>query len=128
MGTGTATNSGGGVTFYNTGTGPITFTGTGAVDLTASTSPVDVLPAGILFYQDPGDATAADVSEGASGNVELVGTMYFPTASVTIAGSVTGTNAVTVAGSITVTGSTLLVADSPSIPGGSPLQSVALVQ
>jgi hypothetical protein len=98
------------------------------VDLSASTSPVDVLPAGILFYQDPGDTAAADLSEGASGNVELSGTMYFPTASVTIAGSVAGTNAVMVAGSITVTGSTPLSVDSPSVPGGSPLQSVALVQ
>lgn len=127
-GTGTATSNGGGVTFYNTGTGAFSFTGSGAVDLSASTSPVDVLPAGILFYQDPGNTTPADVSEGATGNVKLSGTMYFPTASLTIAGSVNGTNAVTVAGSITVTGSTLLTADSPTVPGGSPLQSVALVQ
>jgi len=127
-GNGTATSSGSGVTFYNTGTGFFSFTGSGAVNLSASTSPVDVLPAGILFYQDPGDTAAADLSEGASGNVELSGTMYFPTASVTLAGSVSGTNAVTVAGSITVTGSTPLSVDSPSIAGGSPLQSVALVQ
>jgi Flp pilus assembly protein TadG len=126
--TGTATNNSGGVTFYNTGSGAITFNGTGAVNLSASTSPVDTLPAGILFYQDPGDVAPADLSEGASGNVQLSGTLYLPTATVTIAGSVTGTNAVTVAGSITVTGSTLLTVDSPTVPGGSPLQSVALVQ
>ena len=125
---GDATANGSGVTFYNSGTGAISFNGIGAIDLSASTSQVDSLPPGILFYQDPNDVAPADVSEGATGNVQLSGAMYFPTASLTIAGSVTGTNAVTVAGSITVTGSTALSVDSPSVPGGSPLQTVALVQ
>ena len=128
-GTGTATNNSGGVTFYITPSGgAVTFSGSGNVSLSASTSAVDTLPAGILFFQDAGNTAAADVSEGASGNVQLQGIMYFPTAPLTIAGSVTGTNAVIVAGSINVTGSTPLVADSTSVPGGSPLLSVSLVE
>lgn len=128
-GTGTATNNSGGVTFYITPSGgAVTFSGSGNVSLSASTSAVDTLPPGILFFQDAGNTAAADVSEGASGNVQLQGIMYFPTAPLTIAGSVTGTNAVIVAGSINVTGSTPLVADSTSVPGGSPLLSVSLVE
>jgi hypothetical protein len=127
-GTGVATSSGDGVTFYNTGSGAFTFDGTGSITLSASTDALGALPPGILFFQDPGNTAPADVSEAASGNVHLQGTMYLPTAPLTIAGSVTGTNAVVVAGSITVTGSTLLDADSTSVPGGSQLQSVSLVE
>jgi Flp pilus assembly protein TadG len=128
-GTGTATSSGNGVTFYNTGSGAFTFDGIGSISLSASIDALDTLPSGILFFQDPGNTAAADVSgAGAIGNVQLNGTMYFPTAPLTIAGSIIGTNAVMVAGSITVTGSILLTADSTSVPGGSQLQSVSLVQ
>lgn len=128
MGSATATSGPGGVTFYNTGSGAITFSGTGAVTLSASTSIVGGLPPGILFYQDPGNTAAADVSEAASGNVFLNGTLYFPGADLTVAGSVGGTNALTVAQSITLTGSTALAADSTTVIGGSPLQNVSLVE
>jgi Flp pilus assembly protein TadG len=126
--TGTGIANGVGVSFYNTGTGAFTFNGIGNVTLSASTVGFPNLPAGILFYQDPADASAADVSEAAIGNVELSGTLYFPNAPLTIAGSVAGTNALIVASSITVAGSVLLNADLPTVPGGSPLQSVSLVE
>jgi Flp pilus assembly protein TadG len=126
--TGTGIANGVGVSFYNTGTGAFTFNGIGNVTLSASTVGFPNLPAGILFYQDPADASAADVSEAALGNVELSGTLYFPNAPLTIAGSVVGTNALIVASSITVAGSVLLNADLPTVPGGSPLQSVSLVE
>jgi Flp pilus assembly protein TadG len=126
--TGTGVANGVGVSFYNTGTGAFTFNGTGNVTLSASTVGFPNLPAGILFYQDPADASAADVSEAAIGNVELSGTLYFPNAPLTIAGSVVGTNALIVASSVTVAGSVLLNADLTTAPGGSPLQSVSLVE
>jgi Flp pilus assembly protein TadG len=133
-GTGIA-NGTAGVTFYNTGTGAVTFSGTGNVSLSApdeaevSGDPsFGNLPPGILFYQDPVDTSASDVSEGASGNVTLNGALYFPSAQLTIAGAVTGTNALVVAGSVTVSGSTILDSDSTSVPGGSPLRTVTLVE
>ncbi len=126
-GTGIAMSAVGGVTFY-VDTGSFGFNGTGGVTLTASDAGVGGLPAGILFYQDPSDTGAADVSEAGSGNVALSGTLYFPDAPLTIAGSVAGTNAVTVAQSITVTGTVILEADSTSVPGGSPLENVSLAE
>ena len=127
-GTGVAMTGAGGVTFYATGTAGFAFSGSGNVTLTASTSSVGGLPPGILFYQDPGDTTAADVSGAGSGGVKLNGTLYFPKAPLTIAGSVGGTNALTVAQNITVIGSVILEADSPTVEGGSPLENVSLVE
>jgi Flp pilus assembly protein TadG len=126
--TGTGIATGNGVTLYNTGGGAITFNGTGIVTLSAPNGGVGNLPPGILFYQDPSDNAAADVSEAASGNVKLSGTLYFPNAALTIAGSVGGTNALIVANSVTVAGSVPLDSDLTSVPGGSPLQSVSLVE
>jgi Flp pilus assembly protein TadG len=127
-GNGTASNNAGGVTFYNTDSGSFLFNGTGSVVLSASTAGVPGLPPGILFYQDPVDTSAADVTEGGSGNVSLSGTLYFPTASLNVAGAVANTNTMIVAGSITVSGTFLLDADLTSVPGGSPLESVTLVE
>ena len=127
-GTGIAMSDVGGVTFY-VDTGRVYFNGTGNVTLTASEAGAGGLPPGILFYQDQNDHSAADMSEGGlTGKVKLSGTLYFPRAALTIAGSVGGTNAVTVAQNITVNGTTVLEADSTSIPGGSPLQNVSLVE
>lgn len=132
--TGTGTATGVGVTFY-VAPGPATFTfnGTGAISLSAPLT-VDAsfqnVPPGILFFQDPGNTNPADVSEsvpGPPGNVMLSGTLYFPTAPLTIAGSATGTNAVVVAYSVTVVTGNVLNSDSPTVPGGSPLQNVSLV-
>ncbi|HXP79379.1 MAG TPA: pilus assembly protein TadG-related protein [Verrucomicrobiae bacterium] len=130
--TGTAT--GAGVTFYN---GPsstaITFSGTGSITLSAPTS-AGTLPANILFYQDPGNPSAADLSEGGSpsANVTLIGTLYFPNAPLTIVGSLNpNQNSLVVAQSVTVAGTLQLNADSTSpalAPGGSPLVNVSLVE
>jgi hypothetical protein len=127
--------SGEGVTFYNTGTGTITFNGTGSIKLSAPDSAqvagdgtFGSLPSGLLFYQNASDTAAADVSEGGTGNVILSGALYFPGASLTIAGSATGTNALVVASSVTVSGSGNLDADSTSIPTGAPLRTVTLAE
>jgi Flp pilus assembly protein TadG len=130
QGTGTATGTG--VTFYIDPTGgAITFSGTGAVTLSAPTS-AGTLPANILFYQDPGNASAANVSEAGSGNVTLSGALYFPNAPLTIAGSLNpNQNSLVVAQSVTVAGTLQLNVDSTSpalSPGGSPLVNVSLVE
>jgi hypothetical protein len=137
--TGTGTATGTGVTFYNhstyssvTATGAITFNGTGSITLSAPTTGLDGLPAGILFYQDT--SPAADLSEGGTtGAVTLSGTLYFPSAQITIAGTNNpNANTVIVANSVIVNGSTPLYVDSTSqsvtLPGGSPLISVSLVE
>jgi Flp pilus assembly protein TadG len=132
QGNGTATGTG--VTFYIDPTGgAVTFSGIGAVILSAPTSAtIPNLPANILFYQDPGNASAADVSEGGTGNVTLSGTLYFPNAPLTIAGSSNpNQNSLVVAQSVTVSGTQQLNADSTSpalAPGGSPLENVSLVE
>jgi hypothetical protein len=132
--TGTGAATGTDVAFYNTNTGAFTFNGTGTVTLSAPTSAHGGLPAGLLFYQDPSDTAAADVSQGGTtGAVTLSGTLYFPTAPLTIAGSLNpNANSPIVAQSITVAGSTALTVDSTSqsitLPGGSPLVSVSLVK
>jgi hypothetical protein len=131
MNTGIATGSG--VVFYNApGSTGILFNGTGNVTLVAPTGAISSLPGGILFYQDPANGTAADLSEGGSGNVVLSGILYFPGATLTVAGSLNpGTNAVVIAHSVTLNGTIPLNADSTSsavFPGGSPLQNVSLVE
>jgi Flp pilus assembly protein TadG len=131
--TGTGGASGNGVTIYNSGTGAITFSGTGSVSLSAPDPGLSGLPAEILIYQDPADVAAADVSLGGSGNAVLIGALYLPTAPLTIAGTLTpGANPIVVAGSITLTGTITMNADSTAqsiaLPGGSPLQSVSLVE
>ena len=131
--TGTATATGTGVAFYNPpGSGPFLFNGTGIITLSAPTTAISNIPEGILLYQDPGNATAADVSEGGTGAVTLSGILYFPGATLTVAGSLNpGTNAVVIAQSVTLNGTTPLNADSTSpavFPGGSPLQNVSLVE
>jgi Flp pilus assembly protein TadG len=127
-GTGSAIDTGG-VTFYIMGTGAITFSGTGTVSLDASAVDVSTLPQGILFYQDAADTAPADLSMGGTGNANLNGTLYFPGAPLTVAGSLNpNANTPVVAQSITVTGSVVMNADSSLVPGGSPLQTVTLVE
>jgi len=128
-GTGSITDAGSGVTIYNQGSGAFNFSGTGNVALTAPAAGFSGLPAGLLLYQDPGDATAADLSMAGTGNAVLNGALYFPTADLTVSGSLNpAMNTVIVAGSITINGPVVLNADSTSVSGGSPLLSVSLVQ
>ena len=132
--TGTGIATGNGVAFYNApGTGAITFSGAGAVSFTADPAGLTPLPGGFLFYQDPGNTTVADLSQGGSGNVTLYGVLYFPSADLTLAGSLNpGENAVVVAQSITIDAGTPAInsdsTDTALFPQGSPLRSVTLVQ
>ena len=79
--------TGSGVTFYNYGpAGPITFllgsfTANG-INLTAPTSGPY---AGILFFQDPGNTSQAQIIGTSSMNTTLQGTYYFPRAKVVFA-------------------------------------------
>ena len=130
QGTGIATGTD--VTFYIDPTGgAVTFSGIGAVTLSAPTS-AGTLPANILFYQDPGNTSAADVSEAGLGNVTLSGALYFPNAPLTLAGSSNPNHhPLVVAQSVTVAGTLPLNVDSTSpalAPGGSPLVNVSLVK
>lgn len=131
-GTGIAT--GNDVAFYNApGSGAITFSGTGLISFTASPTGNAPLPGGFLFYQDPANTNAADLSGGGSGDVTLYGVLYFPNAGLTLAGSfATPQNAVVVAQSVTVAaGAPPLNLDSTDpvlFPTGSPLESITLVQ
>jgi len=78
---------GNGVTFYNYGpSGSITFLlaslTTGTVNLTAPTSGTY---GGILFFQDPGNTSTAQIIGTSSLNTVLEGTYYFPKAKVLFA-------------------------------------------
>jgi hypothetical protein len=82
-----STVSGNGVTFYNYGpNGPINFVFTsflsGGVNLTAPTSGTY---SGVLFFQDPGNTTAATLIGASSWNTVLQGAYYFPKALVNVA-------------------------------------------
>jgi Flp pilus assembly protein TadG len=132
---GTATGSN--VAFYSIpGAGATIFSG-GAIGFAANPNGVSTLPGGLLFYQDPGNTAAADLSQGGTiGNVTLSGILYFPTADLTLTGSLGGfptitEDAVVVAQSITLNGGFTLGSDSTNttlFPEGSPLESVTLVQ
>ena len=88
-----STVSGSGVTFYNYGpsggvTFPLTSVSLGGVNLVAPTTGTY---AGILFFQDPGNTSAATLLGSSSLNTQLVGAYYFPSAAVNYL--VSGSNA-----------------------------------
>jgi hypothetical protein len=92
--TGSASISGSGVTIYNTvstypkagGTyGGITLSGSGTFSLTAATAPTNGAYPGILIFQ-PGANTRA-ISQGGNGVLGLNGTIYAPSAPVTVTGN-----------------------------------------
>jgi len=136
--TGTGAATGSNVAFYSIpGAGATIFNGTGPISFGANPNGVSTLPGGLLFYQDPGNTAATDLSQGGTiGNVTLSGILYFPTADLTLTGSLGGSpliteDAVVVAQSITLNGGFTLGSDSTNttlFPQGSPLESVTLVQ
>lgn len=137
--TGNGTATGLNVAFYSIpGAGATIFNGNGAIGFSANPNGVSTLPGGLLFYQDPGNTAAADLSQtGLFGQVTLSGILYFPTADLTLTGSLGGSPLVTedvvvVAQSITLNGGGFtLGSDSTNttvFPQGSPLESVTLVQ
>ena len=114
-----ATISGGsGVTFYITGGGSVNIAQGATISLSAPTTGTY---AGVLFFQDRSDSSAAQFQGGANSTIK--GTLYFPDATVNIANgtSTTGFQAPIVAqkllmaGGATVTDSNY--ANNP-IPGG----------
>jgi len=77
-----------GVMFYNYGpVGAITFnfTSFASNDQVSLTAPTTGTYQGMLFFQDPGDSTAAQIIGSSSYNTTLQGSYYFPKASVVFA-------------------------------------------
>jgi hypothetical protein len=118
--------TGNGVTFFVTGGGAIQINGTGNITLTASTtSPVAGVPGGILFFQDRGDTQAANI---AGANLLLTGTLYFPSAQLTLGGSGNAPYLILVSQSIDFNGNLTIGTDYSSLAGGSPIKSAVLVE
>jgi len=124
---GSGTVTGTGVTFYFAATGDsITFHGKQTIKLTA---PTTGNYAGILFYQNQANATAATL-DGANGS-KFEGALYFPGAPLTINGAAGSTSAymIVVVKSVTLNGATLnLPADYSGLAGGSPIKDAVLVE
>jgi hypothetical protein len=117
--------SGNGVTFYITGGGSAQLNGTGNVTLTApTTSPSPGIPAGVLFYQDRGDTQNASIN----GNITFTGALYFPSATLTLGGTVNSGYAIIVGDVIRFNGTVGIGSDFSSLPSGSPVKAAVLVQ
>jgi len=124
------------VTFYNTGTtsganqySRIQIQGNVTGGLYAPTTGSMVT---MLFFQDRAfSGGQANIVNGNTG-LTLQGTLYFPTTPVTFAGGASSTGAaaytILVAGSIKFTGGATFNDDFSSLPGGSPLKTVALAE
>jgi hypothetical protein len=132
--------TGNGVTFYITASPagaspnyfyrPIAFEGSSVVNLTAPTTGTD---AGILFYQDPTKGSTSDINMvNSSSNMTLSGVLYFPTQMLQFNSSITITGQLMeiIARQIEVNSSARLNinANFSSLPGGSPLKRVSLVE
>ena len=83
-----------------------------------------VVSGGVLFYQDRGDPQNPTLT----GNLNLSGALYFPSATLTLGGNVSSTYAVIVAQIIQFTGNVGIGADFSSLPTGSPVKAAVLVQ
>jgi hypothetical protein len=129
---GSGTVTGTGVTFYIGASGgtvsvnapPLPPTQT--INLSAPTTGAD---AGILFYQNPGNTSAATIT--GTLNSQLEGALYFPSAQLTING--TGNNAaytIAVAKSLQLGNKSALNFPSnfASLPNGSPIKNAVLVE
>lgn len=121
-----------GVTFYITNGGSVQINGTGNVVMVAPTSGTY---AGILFDQDLNDSSAATIN-GTSGS-SFQGALYFPSASLDFSGT-SGTTSFNSGAAYTIIVSDALVVNGTatvninsnfsSLPGGSPIQSIVLVE
>jgi hypothetical protein len=137
-----AVTGGSGISFNGTGT--ITGTdvtiymgvGGGAVNINnlpgssrtlQLTAPTAGALAGILFYQDRGNAQTASID--GKGTSRLQGALYFPDATLNLAN--TGTLAaytLAVAKSLSFTGTVNFGSNFSSLPGGSPIKNAVLVE
>ena len=127
--TGTGTVSGTGVTFYIGATGgTVSLNGTTITQTVNLSAPTTGADAGILFYQDPGNTSAATIS--GTSNSQFEGAFYFPSAALTI--TATGDKAaytIAVAKSFTLGPSALsFPSDFSSLPNGSPIKNAVLVE
>ncbi len=124
---GTGTVSGTGVTLYlSAAGGPVSINPPGSNRVVNLTAPAAGVRAGILFYQNRGNASAATIN--ATAGSKFQGAFYFPNAALSL--NNTGPNAaytIAVAKSLTLTG-TLFPADYSSLPGGSPIKTAVLVE
>jgi len=126
---GGTTNTGAGVTFYNTAGGGYSY---GAISISNGASANFVAPttgslAGILFFQDRAIVGGAASSLTGGATVVLQGALYFPTTALTYSGGVAlpADYTLVVAKSVSLSGGVTLNNNFSSLPGGSPIKGNA---
>lgn len=121
--------SGTGVMFYNSNVsyGAIDLSGANTVNLSAPTSGPY---AGILFFQDrsvPLGSSGSKITGGTGSTFD--GSIYFSTTSVTYSGnSSSGGYTIIVADTVSVSGSSTLLDNYSSLPGGDPIKATSLYE
>jgi Flp pilus assembly protein TadG len=123
---GSSTVTGSGVTFYvTTAAGAFNLSGSGPLNLTAPTSGTYD---GILFFQERGDGNTFSIS--GSGNMNLNGIFYMPSAGLNLSGSSSSTyDADFIASNVVLSGSgAITVNDYSLINSSTPLTFVRLVE
>jgi Flp pilus assembly protein TadG len=126
---GTGTVSGAGVTLYLSGAGGAVSINTalGSNQTLGLTAPTAGARAGILFYQNKGNAATATIN--GTGGSTLEGALYFPSATLNLSNTGTGADyTIAVANHLSLTGTTHFPADYTPLPGGSPLKTAVLVE
>jgi hypothetical protein len=117
--------SGGRVTFYVRGGASVQTQANTNITLTApTTAPTAGIPAGVLFFQDPGDGQASVLN----GALSLTGALYFPSAALTLGGNGATAYVILVAQTIQFNGPITIGTDYSSLTGGSPIKSAVLVE
>jgi hypothetical protein len=121
--------TGNGVTLYlQAAAGPVAInTAPGSNETVSLVAPTTGALAGILFYQDRGNAQTASIN--GKGTSKLQGTLYFPDATLNL--SNTGNSAaysLAVAKTLALTGTVSFNSNFSTLPGGSPIQSAVLVE
>lgn len=132
---GGANLQGTGVTFFNTGTtggatkyAAISLTGGGSTSLKA---PLTGDLAGILFYQDRTISSTQQNKIAGGASTLFEGTMYFPTTPLDYSGGSSASGAaytIIVADTVSISGNSAFNSDYSSLPAGSPIKQVALVE
>jgi hypothetical protein len=124
--TGTGRVSGNGVTFYLAGgaTGGVTLNSSQRSDLAAPTAGTY---AGILFFQDKTNASAATIN--AAGGSTFNGAFYFPGASLTVNGGGSGSAyMIFVANTVSTAAPMNFTSNYSSLTNGSPIKRAVLVE
>jgi len=126
---GTGTITGNGVTIYmGAGGGPVNINNAPGSSRTLQlTAPTAGALAGILFFQDRGNAQTASID--GKGTSRLQGALYFPDATLNLANTGTLANyTLAVAKSLSFTGTVNFGSNFSSLPGGSPIKNAVLVE